>query len=88
MKATVHPYLLNFKQPAGTSRGVLRTKESFFSAILRILRRRLAVGLGEVGVLRGLSVDDVPELEGQLAWTAENIHLGLEGLVCAQPSFP
>jgi len=80
IKATVHSYLLNFKQPAGTSRGVLRTKESFF---LRIEdpTTPFAVGLGEVGVLRGLSVDDVPELESQLAWTAENIHLGLEVLM-------
>ncbi|MCO4791870.1 MAG: o-succinylbenzoate synthase, partial [Flavobacteriales bacterium] len=87
IKATVHSYLLNFKQPAGTSRGVLRTKESFF---LRIEdpTTPFAVGLGEVGVLRGLSVDDVPELESRLAWTAENIHLGLEVLYARNSAFP
>lgn len=47
MKATVRPYLLNFKQPAGTSRGILRTKESFF---LRIedAASPFGIGLGEV----------------------------------------
>ena len=87
MKATVRPYLLNFKQPAGTSRGILRTKESFF---LRIedAASPFGIGLGEVGMLRGLSVDDVPELEGQLAWTAENIHLGLEELYTRNRTFP
>ena len=87
MKATVHPYLLNFKQPAGTSRGILRTKESFF---LRIedAGSPFGIGLGEVGVLRGLSVDDVPELESQLVWTAKNIHLGLEELYVRNRIFP
>ena len=87
MKATVHPYILNFKQPAGTSRGILRTKESFF---LRIedATSRFGIGLGEVGILRGLSVDDVPELEGQLAWTAKNVHLGLEELYARNSTFP
>lgn len=87
MKATIHPYLLDFKNPAGTSRGVLRTKESFF---LRIedSDSKYGIGIGEVGILRGLSVDDVPELEEQLDWTAANIHLGLEELYACNRAFP
>lgn len=84
MKAKYTSYTLNFKIPGGTSRGVLTTKESFFIAI----HDRGNVGLGEVGVLRGLSYDDVPELESQIAWTCENIHLGLDELYEANQQFP
>jgi o-succinylbenzoate synthase len=30
MKATYHKYLLNFKNPSGTSRGILYEKETWF----------------------------------------------------------
>lgn len=30
MRATYHRYILNFKRPSGTSRGVLTTKETWF----------------------------------------------------------
>ena len=30
MKASYKKYILNFKQPGGTSRGVLHTKETYF----------------------------------------------------------
>ncbi len=39
-------------------------------------------------ILRGLSVDDVPELESQLVWTVKNIHLGLEELYVRNRTFP
>lgn len=84
MKAKYTSYTLDFKIPGGTSRGVLTTKESFFIAI----HDKGNVGLGEVGVLRGLSYDDVPELESQVAWTCKNIHLGLEALYKANHQYP
>ena len=84
MEAKYTSYILDFKIPGGTSRGVLTTKESFFIAI----HHDGKVGLGEVGVLRGLSYDDVPELESQVAWTCENIHLGLAELYAANKQYP
>jgi o-succinylbenzoate synthase len=84
MEAKYTSYTLKFKIPGGTSRGVLTTKESFFIAI----HDKGSIGLGEVGVLRGLSYDDVPELESQVAWTCKNIHLGLETLYDANRKFP
>jgi len=30
IKATYHKYILHFKVPSGTSRGILKTKETWF----------------------------------------------------------
>lgn len=86
MKASIFTYTLQFKQPSGTSRGILREKQSFFLKVDSAAHPH--VGWGEVGVLRGLSVDDVPELEDQLSWTARNIGAGLEELYAANSKFP
>lgn len=87
MRASFSSYDLIFKQPAGTSRGVLRQKQSYFLKI-EDASAPFPVGWGEVGILRGLSMDDVPELEAQLDWTAQNITLGLEELYVANTQFP
>ncbi|HCP41021.1 MAG TPA: o-succinylbenzoate synthase [Cryomorphaceae bacterium] len=84
MDAKYCSHILKLKIPGGTSRGILTEKESFFIAI----HNDGNIGLGEVGVLRGLSYDDVPELESQIAWTCKNIHLGLEELYAANVQFP
>ncbi len=74
--ANYQQYILNFKQPSGTSRGVLHTKETWFI----FLKENDKIGVGECGLLRGLSADDRPDYEEKLRWTCENIHLGLETL--------
>ncbi len=84
MKASYHKYILNFKQPSGTSRGVLKTKETWFI----ILEHEGKQGIGECGILRGLSADDVPNYEEQLQWTCKNIHLGLAVLYTKLKTFP
>ena len=76
MKATYHKYLLHFKRPSGTSRGVLTDKETWFI----VLNHEGKKGIGECGILRGLSCDDRPDYEEKLAWTCANIHLGKEVL--------
>ncbi len=76
MKASYHKYLLNFKQPSGTSRGILTTKETWFI----ILEKEGKKGIGECGILRGLSADDRPDYEEKLQWTCDNIHLGKDKL--------
>ncbi|WOD45345.1 o-succinylbenzoate synthase [Hwangdonia lutea] len=84
MIATYHKYILNFKQASGTSRGVLKTKETWFIVIEYNGKK----GIGECGVFRGLSVDDVPHYEDILQWTCVNIHLGLAVLLDELNKFP
>lgn len=74
--ATYKKYILNFKRPSGTSRGILTEKETWFI----ILEEHGKVGIGECGILRTLSIDDRPDYEEKLKWTCENIHLGKDKL--------
>lgn len=76
MLATYHKYILDFKRPSGTSRGVLTQKETWFI----ILEKDGKKGIGECGILRGLSVDDRPDYEDKLSWACANIDLGLAKL--------
>lgn len=84
IKATYQQYILNFKNPSGTSRGVLKTKETWFI----FLSEENKQGVGECGLFRGLSVDDVANYEEKLSWTCKNIYLGLEKLLEALEEFP
>ena len=84
MIATYHKYLLHFKQPSVTSRGVMTQKETWFI----VLDKDGKKGIGECGLLRGLSVDDRPDYEEKLQWTCDNIHLGLEKLWRKLLEFP
>ncbi len=84
MKATYHKHILEFKRPSGTSRGVLKTKETWFL----IIEDEEKKGIGECGILRSLSIDDVPEYEETLQWVCANISLGKEALYDQLKSFP
>ncbi len=84
MKATYHKYILHFKRPSGTSRGVMREKETWFI----VLEKEGKKGIGECGILRGLSADDRPDYEEKLKWTCDNIHLGKDVLWEALVEFP
>ncbi|RSC93762.1 o-succinylbenzoate synthase [Tenacibaculum singaporense] len=84
IKATYHKYLLNFKQASGTSRGILRTKETWFI----ILEKEGKKGFGECGLFRGLSADDTPSYEEKLQWVCNNINSGLEKLLSELNEFP
>lgn len=72
MKATYHKYMLEFKRPSGTSRGIMTEKETWFI----ILEKDGKKGIGECGILRGLSADDREDYEEKLNWACQNIHLG------------
>ena len=84
MTASYHRYILNFKQPSGTSRGVLKTKETWFIT----LDDDGKIGVGECGILRGLSIDDRTDYEATLRWTCQNIRLGLDVLLQKLKEFP
>ncbi|TYP98111.1 o-succinylbenzoate synthase [Tenacibaculum adriaticum] len=84
IKATFHKYILNFKQPSGTSRGVLRTKETYFLMLSDDGKQ----GIGECGLFRGLSVDDSLDYEEKLQWVCDNINKGLNFLLGELVDFP
>ena len=84
IQATHQKYTLNFKNPSGTSRGILRTKETWFI----ILNKNGKVGIGETGLFKGLSFDDVTNYEEKLIWTCNNINKGLVFLLKELREFP
>ncbi|MCA0152878.1 o-succinylbenzoate synthase [Winogradskyella vincentii] len=84
MHANYFKYILNFKKPSGTSRGIMNTKETWFIK----LEDNGKIGIGECGILRGLSIDDRPDYEEKLKWACENIHLGLEVLITELEEYP
>lgn len=84
MKASYHKYLLEFKRPSGTSRGIMTEKETWFI----VLEENGKKGIGECGILRGLSADDRHDYEAQLKWTCDNINLGQQELWKALLEFP
>ena len=74
MNVSYRKYVLDFKQPSGTSRGVLRQKETYFIEI----RNGAQYGIGECGLFRGLSYDDVPHFEEQLAKVCAALESGVD----------
>lgn len=84
MKAFFQKYILNFKQASGTSRGVLRTKETYFLKVVDGDK----VGYGECAVFKGLSADDRPDYEAKLIWLCENINRNIDELLKEHTEFP
>jgi len=76
MKVSYKKYILEFKRPSRTSRGVLTTKETWFI----IIEDGTKFGIGECGILRSLSIDDRSDYEEKLKWVCEHIHLGKDKL--------
>ncbi len=62
------PYRLVFKNPATTSRGVLKEKLTY---LLKITEGE-KVGIGECALFQGLSADDIPQYETQLQWFCQH----------------
>ena len=59
------PRTLHFKQPAGTSRGVYRTRKVWYLVLQDPADGRC--GIGECAPLPALSCDDIPDYEDVLA---------------------
>ena len=76
MKASFEPYILKFKNPSGTSRGVLTEKLTY----LFTLEEDGKEYVGECGLFKGLSFDDRPDYEEKLQWVCDNIDLGVDEL--------
>lgn len=84
MTAKYQKYILDFKRPSGTSRGVMTQKETWFITLEEKGKR----GIGECGILRGLSIDARDDYEDKLKWVCDNIHLGEVALWKALIEFP
>lgn len=84
LKASYCSYDLIFKKPSGTSRGVLKTKETWYIK----LEKGNQWGIGECGILRGLSYDDLPNYEEKIKWACQHIHIGKETLVEELKQYP
>ncbi|WP_210151145.1 o-succinylbenzoate synthase [Chryseobacterium scophthalmum] len=84
MTAKYYKYLLEFKRPSGTSRGVLLEKETY---ILEIFENENK-GIGECAIFRGLSYDDKPDYEEKIKWLCENINQDFEFLKEELKEFP
>ncbi len=85
MKAYYKKYVLDFKNPSGTSRGIITQKETWF---LFIVDENYKTGIGECGLLKTLSVDDRPDYEEKLQWVCKNILLGKDEIYNSLTEFP
>lgn len=84
MQASYKKYTLIFKQPSGTSRGVLHTKETYFLKLVNNTKK----GYGECAVFRGLSIDDRPDYEEKLHFLCTNINRNVNDLLSELTKFP
>ena len=84
MQARYIKYTYQFIRPAGTSRGILKTKDSYFL----VLEESGCRGIGECGLLRGLSADDRPDYEKKLANLCKDINEGKKDLFSSLIEFP
>lgn len=66
LKARSIKHILKFKKPGGTSRGVLQQKDSWF-VIVWDDENPQKKGIGECGIIPGLSIDDRPDFEDKLS---------------------
>jgi len=73
LRASIHKHTLIFKDPAGTSRGVLYNKPVWY-LLLRDTRDESTTGIGECGIIPALSADDRPDLEQQLERLCDEIN--------------
>lgn len=74
IKAKLITHHLNFKLPAGTSRGVLKVKPTWFLVLKHELTG--SIGIGECSIIPKLSIDDKPELEQRLQELVAKINSG------------
>lgn len=74
IKVSYKKHELQFKFDAGTSRGVLKTKSTYF---VLITNEQKILGLGEASPLVGLSIDDPKQFEAVLANTCTRLEAAL-----------
>lgn len=75
MRAAYTPYRLEFKEPGGTSRGVLTHKDTYFVKLWHEDSPE-TFGIGECALFRGLSAEDNAGYEPKLRELCRNICAG------------
>ncbi len=73
LSAKWQKHILQFRFEAGTSRGILTTKDTWFISICD-KKNPSIIGIGECGPLKGLSPDDRPDFETKLQAVCEKIN--------------
>lgn len=89
LRLSLHPYLLEFRRPAKTSRGALTTRQVFFLRAWDTAAPEVT-GWGECGPLPALSADDRPTFAAEIAALVAEVNRGQapESLpLAALPSF-
>jgi o-succinylbenzoate synthase len=76
MKAGWTKRTLNFTQPAGTSRGVMKTRDIWIITLID----KEKTGIGECAPLPGLSLDNIDQIESKLGEVCKNPHLYINDL--------
>ncbi|MCB9202385.1 MAG: o-succinylbenzoate synthase [Flavobacteriales bacterium] len=84
MEASFYPYELIFKRPSGTSRGILKTKRTYFLEITKDDKK----SVGECGYFEGLSLENYDLLKTKLYWLSKNIELPKEEIEKELSEFP
>lgn len=87
LKATYKKYTLHFKRASGTSRGILTHKDSWFIIIWDDTDTNV-IGIGECGLLKGLSIDDRPDYEEKIIEVCNNIQNHQEYMDKGLKDFP
>jgi len=73
LQAQCFKHTLSFKRPSGTSRGVLKTKDSWFIKVWDESNPDI-VGIGECSLIQGLSPDSVPNFGAFLTEICDKIN--------------
>ncbi|WP_369693110.1 o-succinylbenzoate synthase [Apibacter mensalis] len=84
IQANFTSYELQFKRPAGTSRGTLNSKLTY---LLKVQNSDTEY-VGECSFFRGLSADSETEYEPKLQWVCDHINEGKEFLLTNCQEFP
>ena len=73
LKADIYYHNLNFIKPGGTSRGILKTKPTWFIKVFDQINKT-KFGLGECGPIQGLSIESIDQMINKLNEVKKNIN--------------
>ncbi len=86
IKAKLITHHLEFKKPAGTSRGVLLHKPTWYIVLQHSLTN--SIGIGECSIIPGLSLDNESQIESILGSIITRINGGEKPLISEFVAFP
>lgn len=84
IKARYKKCVFHFRVPAGTSRGLLRKRASWFIQ----LEDQERFGIGECAPIQGLSRDSFSDYEEKIQWLCKNIHREIDVLYEQLKAYP